>query len=567
MKKGIVLIVGILCFILPVKAKNDFDISINNLPFLNNKSTLKTNFNQTYQLESKNNVNEDKTITELTKKVTNLLLGDFNNTKESSKHFYQRHQEYLALRYNPKVPKDENSYSGLDENSEEYKDDILSGLSVPGMFNKLNELNIIYNYFGNIRISKTDNAIMSIIELPNVTMKLEKEEEPLEYETRSTNLILYYYFKKLDNEYKLYYLMGETKDNLDDYFREVEASENSNSLSISSEISNDLNKLYSFDKINNITVDQINSIYDKNKNYLVNLSSIYNSEYVAFANGIIINDGLVLTTWNFVEKSLNNAQQIIISQKEQTYKMDGLVFYDEDLDLALIKLKEKTNGHIELGNAQNLKTEDPVICLSTQTGVGLTSYKGIVIANDNYLQTSIALSNNDQGSPLFNLDNQVIGLNNSKGVNSDISLAINAEVLKEIQTKFNNISFEDIDYVTFTKLKEDYYYHQHNNEIINKDLDEVKYKQYLKIGNIEKNINLELVKINKAKNAVSFRYKNSVSSYLNSLDMTQPFIKELEKQGFKQEFKADKKLIYKNNSYQIVIKQEFNYLIIVMVKL
>ena len=49
--------------------------------------------------------------------------------------------------------------------------------------------------------------------------------------------------------------------------------------------------------------------------------------------------------------------------------------------------------------------------------------------------------------------------------------------------------------------------------------------------------------------------------------MAQPFIKELEKQGFKQEFKADKKLIYKNNSYQIVIKQEFNYLIIVMVKL
>ncbi len=567
MKKGIVLIVGIICFILPVEAKNDFDISINNLPFLNNKSTINTNFNQTYQLESKNNVNEDKTITELTKKVTNLLLGDFNNTKESSKHFYQRHQEYLALRYNPKVPKDENSYSGLDENSEEYKDDILSGLSVPGMFNKLNELNIIYNYFGNIRISKTDNAIMSIIELPNVTMKLEKAEEPLEYETRSTNLILYYYFKKLDNEYKLYYLMGETKDNLDDYFNEVEANENSNSLSISSEVSNDLNKLYSFDKINNITVDQINSIYDKNKNYLVNLSSIYNSENVAFANGIIINDGLVLTTWNFVEKSLNNAQQIIISQKEQTYKMDGLVFYDEDLDLALIKLKEKTNGHIELGNAQNLKTEDPVICLSTQTGVGLTSYKGIVIANDNYLQTSIALSNNDQGSPLFNLDNQVIGLNNSKGVNSDISLAINAEVLKEIQTKFNNISFEDIDYVTFTKLKEDYYYHQHNNEIINKDLDEAKYQQYLKIGNIEKNINLELVKINKAKNAVSFRYKNSVSSYLNSLDMAQPFIKELEKQGFKQEFKADKKLIYKNNSYQIVIKQEFNYLIIVMVKL
>ena len=565
MKKGIVLIVGIICFILPVEAKNDFDISINNLPFLNNKSTINTNFNQTYQLESKNNVNEDKTITGLTKKVTNLLLGDFNNTKESSKHFYQRHQEYLALRYNPKVPKDENSYSGLDENSEEYKDDILSGLSVPGMFNKLNELNIIYNYFGNIRISKTDNAIMSIIELPNVTMKLEKAEEPLEYETRSTNLILYYYFKKLDNEYKLYYLMGETKDNLDDYFNEVEASENSNSLSISSEVSNDLNKLYSFDKINNITVDQINSIYDKNKNYLVNLSSIYNSENVAFANGIIINDGLVLTTWNFVEKSLNNAQQI--SQKEQTYKMDGLVFYDEDLDLALIKLKEKTNGHIELGNAQNLKTEDPVICLSTQTGVGLTSYKGIVIANDNYLQTSIALSNNDQGSPLFNLDNQVIGLNNSKGINSDISLAINAEVLKEIQTKFNNISFEDIDYVTFTKLKEDYYYHKYNNEIINKDLDEVKYKQYLKIGNIEKNINLELVKINKAKNAVSFRYKNSVSSYLNSLDMAQPFIKELEKQGFKQEFKADKKLIYKNNSYQIVIKQEFNYLIIVMVKL
>ena len=187
-------------------------IIINDETFLfdNKENNILLNFDSNFEVENNNNDKDyelRQTITELTKRTTYLLLGESNNKNESSENYFKRHKEYLQLRYNPKIPEDKNSLMGLDQNSQEYKDDILSGISVPGMFLKLSELEVEYDTYGKIQVSVIDNDnVFSTITLTGVTMKEQDEENPMNYNIIKTNSItsIYYFFTVVNNLFLFY---------------------------------------------------------------------------------------------------------------------------------------------------------------------------------------------------------------------------------------------------------------------------------------------------------------------------------------------------------------------------
>lgn len=574
MKKKIVFIMMISISFISVYALTDkFSIDVSKLNFSSGskKETIISNFNNSYGLTYSMNSNDtelEKKIESLTKKTTQLLLGKFNNIDESSEDYYKRHQEYLKLRYNPEVPKDNSTFEGLDKNSQEYKDDVVSGIAIPSIFLMFDELNVVYSSYGNIRVSKTENAIMSVISLPNVKMKQQSEDNPMEYNTIQTNLIIYYYFKELNGEYKLYYLMGETKEDLSDYFAEIQNTENKSTMQVTPSYNSDLKDIYSFEKLNSISSQKIKNIYDSNINNIVVLNSYYNNYVVTSANGFFINNGLIVTTWNFLEKSLTDAQFIAIKDNAgNSYDIEGIVTANPETDIAVIKLKNKNEYKVNLGDAKILKTEDPVISISSKTGVGLTIQSGIVISNDGYIQSSIPLSNSDEGSPLFNGDGSVVGINTAKQTSASISLSINSNALKEVYDKFKNIDFKKIETISFSKLKEKYYYIKYNEEVVKNDIPKSKWEQYSKIGKVEKNISLKLVKASYKDDIISLRYHNSISNYINSMQLASTYKEQLLKDNYKEILKGNKKCIYENKEYRVIIMSEFDYLIIVMVKL
>lgn len=574
MKKIILSIYLISISIVSVYAiSTKFTIDSTKISFSTNSKngTIVSNFNQNYRLSysiSSDNADLEKEIEELTKKTTYLLLGDFNNTDESSEDYYKRHQEYLELRYNPKIPKDKSTATGLDENSQEYKDDLVSGLNVPSMFLLLDELNIIYSSFGNIRVSETDDFIISTISLPNVTMREQSSENPMEYVNVRTNLIIYYYFKELDGQYKLYYLMGETTDELSDYFTEVESLEDKSTMQLAPSYDSKLKDIYNYSKLENVTTEQINNIYNSNSKNVLVFNSYYNNYLVTTANGFFINDGLVVTTWNFLEKSLSEAQFIAVKDSDgNSYEIEGIVTANPKTDVVVIKLKDKVSQKVTLGNSNELKLEDPVLSISSKTGIGLTVQSGIVISNNGYIGSAIPLTSNDEGSPLININGQVVGMNTAKQVNTSISLAINSDVLKEIQDKFKNTNFEDIEVISFNKLKEEYYYIDYNEEIVKNDIPSSKWKTYSKIGNIEENISLKLVKASYKDGIVSLRYHNGISDYIENMQLATSFKEQLIEDGYEEKLSSSKKCIYENKNYKVIIMSEFDYLIVVMVEL
>lgn len=576
MKKRYLILIAIcfsICLITVYALSLDFNFDSSKLSFSTNskQSSIADKFDDKYQLSYSlkgEDAETEEEIKELTKKTTYLLLGDFNNENESSEDYYRRHKDYQEMAAYNYFPKDKNSSSGYDETNPLYRYVVASELAIPQLFNSFNELGIIYNSYGDIRVTISGDLVISTLTLPDVKMKEEDKDNSINYKTIKTNLIIYYYFLKIDGTYRLTYLYGETTDNVSKYFNELEDSETKTTMAIATSYDSNLSSIYNFDKLNALSENDINNIYNSNFKNVVYLRSYYNNKVVSNGNGVFINDGIILTTWSFLEKALINSQYLTIKDNTgTTYNLDGIVTANPETDVAVIKLKEKSGTCIQLGNKNDIKIEDPAITLSSKSGTGLTIQKGIVIANGDYIQTSIPLTETDEGSPLFDSKGNLIGVNTSKSINSSISMGINLDVIKEIQDKFNSIEFESIKTISFEDLKNEYYYTKYNEENVVNSISKSKWNKYKKIGNIEETIKLELVKASYKDGIVSLRYKNNISNYISSMQLSVSFKEQLIKDGYEEKMNSSSKCIYENKNYQIIIMDEFDYLIIVMVKL
>lgn len=568
-KKIILLIILSFCFVKVNAISNKFNFDISEFSFEKNskKNDLVNNFNDEYKLNYSISTKDEELENEieiLTKKTTYLLLGKFNNIDETSNNFYKRKRDFYNLRYNPEIPL--NANNELDTNSQEYKDDIISGLSIPSVFNQATEYQMLYSSYGSIRVTFFEDLVMSSLVLPNVKIKVKNNENPASYSYIETNFVMHYYYKKLNDEWKLYYLYGENADDVKNYFNKNEFAGTKN-LDITEPYKSQLEGLYNFDKLNSVSHNELSNIYNTNANNIAFFNGYYNNSVVSSANGFFINNGLVVTTWNFLEKSLINAQYITVKVNNDVYEIDGIVTANPKTDIAVIKLKNEYNSNLKIGNFKSLNLEDPIFTISSKLGTDLTLQKGIIISNEDYVQTSIPLLDIDEGSPLFNINGEVIGMNTSKSTNDSISVAINSDVLMEIQDKFNSIDYDNIGAIPFDNLKEKYYYTRYEDENVNNNIPKNKWNMYSKIGNIEDTINLNLVNASYQNGIVSLRYKNEVPQYISSMQLAIKFREQLTNEGYKEVLNNDTKKIYENSNYQIIIMDEFDYLIIVMVKL
>lgn len=548
-------------------SKEKIIIDDNTFSFTNKENDLLSNFDSSFEIE-KNNTNKNhelkQTITELTKRTTYLLLGEANSKKESSEDYFKRHKDYLNLRYNPQIPKDENGK--LDTKSKEYSDDVLSGIVVPGMFLKLNELDVKYNAYGKINVSAIDDMnVVSSIALTNVTMKKQDENEPMNYNIIKTNLTIYYYFKEINNEYKLLYLYGETQDEIEQELDKND--ETKGTLSKDANYNSNLKDVYDFSKADAVTDETLTNIYNKNKSKIVFLNSIYNTATVESANGFFINEGLIITTYNYIEKSLIKAQDIIISDSlGNTYKLDGIVTMNLEDDIAILKVKDRNQNYIEITNGENIKKEDAVITLNSKIGVGLNTAKGIITSIDkDNMQTSLITTEEMQGSPIFNSNEEVIGMLNSQSLNTSISSATQIDIISKYNSKLEDKGYDNIKAISFKDLKENYYI-KYNEEKVIKNIPKSKWQKYNKAENIEETIELELIKSSYKDGIISLRYKNEIPNYIDTMQFASKYEETLKSKGYKEKNISNSKKIYESKKYKIIIMTEFDYLIIVMVK-
>lgn len=192
----------------------------------------------------------------------------------------------------------------------------------------------------------------------------------------------------------------------------------------------------------------------------------YSQPEEGVGSGFIINtDGEILTNYHVIE----GAQEVTVTFNDGKEHKAKLVNYDQNADLALIKIQDKVEvpGVVTLGDSNLLQTGEEVIAIGNPLGkefVG-TVTKGIVSAaartldNKNgskstYIQTDAAINPGNSGGPLINANGEVVGINSAKISESGIegigfSIPINAvkdkigALSKQVLTL--GISIRDID--------------------------------------------------------------------------------------------------------------------------
>ena len=156
--------------------------------------------------------------------------------------------------------------------------------------------------------------------------------------------------------------------------------------------------------------------------------------------GCVINkSGIILTSSHVV----NKASYIeITTSKGETYKAEVVEPYDQNGDLALLKIKPaKDLPTIKLGDSSLVKVGQKVLAIGNPFGFNGTLTTGIVSRIDyerNKIQTDAAINPGSSGGPILNANGEVIGISQSifnpdnNKSNIGIGFAVPANEVKKI---------------------------------------------------------------------------------------------------------------------------------------
>jgi serine protease Do len=136
-------------------------------------------------------------------------------------------------------------------------------------------------------------------------------------------------------------------------------------------------------------------------------------------SGVIVDPSGIIVTNKHV---IDNAYEITVNLSDRTSVQARLLGKGLTFDLAILKIEI---GHplpaIRVGDSDKVRVGDRVIAIGNPLGLSSTVTSGIVSAlhrdlrgtpYDEFIQTDAAINHGNSGGPLFNMDGEVIGINN-----------------------------------------------------------------------------------------------------------------------------------------------------------
>jgi serine protease Do len=172
-------------------------------------------------------------------------------------------------------------------------------------------------------------------------------------------------------------------------------------------------------------------------------------EAQSLGSGFFISaDGYVVTNNHVVSPSgRGTVEEITVTMPDGTEYPAELVGNDAASDLAVLKVsRSQPFPFVRFGDSSQARVGDWVVAIGNPFGLGGTVTSGIVSsvlrntgqggAYDRYIQTDAAINRGNSGGPLFDMQGNVIGINNAifspSGGSVGIGFAIPAEVAAPI---------------------------------------------------------------------------------------------------------------------------------------
>ena len=169
----------------------------------------------------------------------------------------------------------------------------------------------------------------------------------------------------------------------------------------------------------------------------------------SLGSGFIISaDGYVVTNNHVVSPTgRGTVEEITVIMPDGTEHSAELVGTDASSDLAVLKISgSKAFPFVEFGDSRQARPGDWVVAIGNPFGLGGTVTSGIISAiqrvtgqggaYDRYIQTDASINRGNSGGPLFDMQGNVIGINNAifspSGGSVGIGFAIPAEIAAPI---------------------------------------------------------------------------------------------------------------------------------------
>ena len=426
---------------------------------------------------------------------------------------------------------------------------ISSSILVDSYIGELNNHDLSYDRINNIRVIKSDEGILTFVYISNALVDNKKED-----------IVFTYWLKEQNNTYKLYYPVVNLGEDLEAYFNNITSVELEGNI-----IGESYNKV----SLNNNSKDdqKLTTLFNNNKNKVVSISGLKDGGVDNFGNGFFIRKGIIVTTWTLLEDILNKDEYMYVNDSNNnTYQVDKVIAADTKYNVVILKLKEEVGEPVTLIDTDSLTKNETIYTINSKENVGfLINYGTYINNNDGIINNLLPLKKADQGSILLNSEGNVFGFNTSDNINSPESIAHSTDYLMSLQEKLNNLDFSSITGEEITNFKNNYYVTYDEEKEFNNVKDNI-WDVYKKIGKLEDTINLDIIKKSYKNNILTIRYKNNYTDSLNTLYLLSDYIDELENEGYKCTYNSLNKYIYKNDKYKIIIKENMNYLIIIMME-
>ncbi len=176
-------------------------------------------------------------------------------------------------------------------------------------------------------------------------------------------------------------------------------------------------------------------------------------EAQSLGSGFIISaDGVVVTNNHVVAPEGRNGviESITVTMPNGTEYPARLIGRDAASDLAVLKIDGQRNlPFVKFGDSSKSRVGDWVIAIGNPFGLGGTVTAGIIsavyrntgsgTAYDRYIQTDASINRGNSGGPMFDMNGNVIGINNAifspTGGSVGIGFAIPAEIAAPIVEK------------------------------------------------------------------------------------------------------------------------------------
>jgi hypothetical protein len=531
MKKIVYLLV---LFFLFIGNSYAFSIDVDKINIRGKSTDIINNLDISYRIETplfNNQIINDEGIAEYSKEILKISFDDISLEKKKSQLI-----DYMHM----------SSTNGFDT---------LNGtLFLDFYLQDIDSKNVEIEYIKDIKtIVFNENDRMVFIYIDDALVDGKKQD-----------IVVTYWLKSNDGEtFNLYYPWVTFDDNLDSYFKKLIDNEINGSV-----IGGTYNKMSITDNEMSVNDDLLISLYEQNKNSVVQITGMNESGSNAYASGFFLREGVVVTTWSVFLQFLTQSNYIYVNDVNgNTYDVMGVIAADANYDVVVLKLSQEVGQRVVFGSSDYINTGDKLFTINSKINSGFVINYGTNLSVKNgRFENMFLINESDVGGALFNSNGEVVAFNVADQLYSELSYANSVEYLRDLQSILVNTGFSSVRYVLLDTFKQNYYLDIYEEEIINNVSSDM-LKKYRKIGNLEENITLKLVKSSYVDGVLSLRYKNNVSNMLNSIYLVSNFSDELVNQGFTRIYSDEYKQIYTNKEYKVVIKDSLDYLIILIMEI